>query len=91
VTLVQSRTDHGSLGRVNGTFRLVDWSLVPLGALLGGVLAEVIGIRSTLLVASAIAIAQLVLVFASPARHVRDAGDAPAGLAARTPEPVSAG
>jgi MFS family permease len=77
VTLVQSRTDPRSLGRVNGTFRLVDWSLVPVGALLGGFLAEQIGIRATLIVASAIAVAQLALVFASPSRLIRDVTDAP--------------
>jgi MFS family permease len=71
VTLIQARTDRRSLGRVTGTFRLVDWSLVPVGALLGGALAEVIGIRSTLFVASAIALVQVLLMVNSPARRIR--------------------
>jgi MFS family permease len=71
VTLIQARTDRRSLGRVTGTFRLVDWSLVPVGALLGGALAEVIGIRSTLFVASAIALVQVLLMLNSPARRIR--------------------
>lgn len=77
VTLIQARTDRRSLGRVTGTFRLVDWSLVPVGALLGGALAELIGIRPTLFVASLIALAQLLILVNSPARRIRHVEAAP--------------
>jgi hypothetical protein len=85
VTLIQARTDRRSLGRVTGTFRLVDWSLVPVGALLGGALAEVIGIRSTLFVASAIALIQVLLMLNSPARRIRHVEAAPASEAQPVP------
>lgn len=70
VTLIQGRVHRNSLGRVNGTFRLVDWGVVPIGALLGGVLAQTIGLRPTLLVAAVIAILRLLLMINSPARRI---------------------
>jgi MFS family permease len=71
VTLVQGRVNRDSLGRVNGTFRLVDWGVVPVGALLGGVLGGTIGLRPTLLVAATIAVLRLLLMINSPARRLR--------------------
>jgi hypothetical protein len=44
----QSITAVELLGRVNATTRLLAWSAVPLGALLGGALGEAIGLRPTL-------------------------------------------
>ena len=40
-------------------YRLVGWGTMPLGALLGGVLAEVLGLRATFLVAAGIALLTL--------------------------------
>lgn len=89
VTLIQGRTDRRSLGRVTGTFRLVDWSLVPVGALLGGALAEAIGIRPTLFVASLIASGQMLLMFNSPARRIRSlSGREEAGATLEAPASV---
>ncbi|HEV8489740.1 MAG TPA: MFS transporter [Candidatus Limnocylindrales bacterium] len=65
VALVQSRTDRDTLGRINGTFRLADWGVVPVGALLGGVLGETIGLRPTLFVAAGLATLRLVLLLKS--------------------------
>jgi MFS family permease len=53
VSLRQSITPVDLLGRVNATTRLFSWGALPLGALLGGVLGEAIGIRPTLMVAAA--------------------------------------
>lgn len=39
-------------GRVNATMRFLMWSVTPVGALLGGALASVIGIRETLFIAA---------------------------------------
>lgn len=43
-------TPDGLLARVRSTARLVAWGTIPVGALLGGVLADTIGARSALLV-----------------------------------------
>jgi hypothetical protein len=36
------------LGRMNATMRFLTWGVMPVGALLGGSLGEVIGVRPTL-------------------------------------------
>ena len=41
------------LGRMNATMRFVVWGVLPLGALLGGVLGSVAGLRPTLWVGAA--------------------------------------
>jgi hypothetical protein len=37
---------------MNASYRLVGWGTMPLGAALGGALAEVLGLRPTFLVAA---------------------------------------
>ena len=65
--------DH-LLGRVNATMTVVIMGLFPLGAVVGGVLGELVGLRITLLVAGAVlAVAPVVLYGAL--RHVRDVVD----------------
>jgi hypothetical protein len=57
---------------MNATMRFLVWGTMPLGALLGGVLGETIGVRETLLV-SAIGLALTWLpVFFSPLRWQRE-------------------
>ncbi|WP_423464322.1 MFS transporter [Promicromonospora sp. MS192] len=46
VTLRQELVPLGLLGRVNSVYRLVGWGLIPLGALVGGVIAHEMGVRS---------------------------------------------
>jgi len=59
VSLRQRITPDRLLGRMNASYRLVGWGTMPLGALLGGVLAEVLGLRPTFLVAAGIALLTL--------------------------------
>ena len=66
--------DH-LLGRVNATMTVLIMGLFPLGAVVGGVLGELVGLRVTLLVAGAVlAVAPVVLYGAL--RHFRDVEDA---------------
>lgn len=58
------------LGRVNATMRFLTMGLFPLGALLGGVLGEVAGVRVTLGLAGSIIVASAVPVYLA-LRHVR--------------------
>jgi MFS family permease len=59
VSLRQRITPDRLLGRMNAAYRLVGWGTMPIGALLGGVLAEWLGLRSTFLVAALVTLATL--------------------------------
>jgi MFS family permease len=53
VSLRQSIIPDEILGRVNSAYRFVGWGVIPLGALLGGVLADVFGLRAPFIVGGA--------------------------------------
>ena len=59
VSLRQRITPDRLLGRMNASYRLVGWGAMPLGAALGGVLAEALGLRGAFLVAALITFAVL--------------------------------
>ena len=59
VSLRQRITPDRLLGRMNAAYRLVGWGTMPIGALLGGVLAEWLGLRPAFLVAALITLATL--------------------------------
>jgi MFS family permease len=63
VSLRQRIVPERLLGRLNASYRLVAWGTMPLGAALGGVLAEVFGLRSVFVVTAVIALG---LVFCMP-------------------------
>ena len=48
ISLRQTITPIRMQGRMNATMRFVVWGTLPLGSLLGGVLGEVVGLRTTL-------------------------------------------
>ena len=60
------------LGRMNAAVRWVVWGTIPLGALLGGTLGSLLGVRPTLWIAFAGCWAGGWWVFFSPLRHMRD-------------------
>ena len=59
VSLRQRITPDRLLGRMNAAYRLVGWGTMPIGAALGGFLAEALGLRATFVVGAAIALATL--------------------------------
>ena len=59
VSLRQRITPDRLLGRMNASYRLVGWGTMPLGALLGGALAELLGLRPTFLVAAVVVLVTL--------------------------------
>jgi MFS family permease len=61
VSFRQRVTPDHLLGRVNAGFRLLAWGTMPLGAALGGVLGELVGLRAVFAVSAAI-VATLLLV-----------------------------
>ncbi|HYN96959.1 MAG TPA: MFS transporter [Pilimelia sp.] len=70
-TLTQSVTPRELLGRTNGALRFLTWGTMPLGALLGGWLGDLIGLRATLVVTAAGFTASLLLVLFSPVGRLR--------------------
>jgi MFS family permease len=85
VSLRQRITPDHLLGRMNATYRLFAWGVMPIGALLGGLVAEELGLRA--LFAAAAAVVFVTLVFR---RHLTEAaleaaesriGGPPAGAA----------
>ena len=59
VSLRQRITPDRLLGRMNAAYRLVGWGTMPIGAALGGFLAEALGLRATFVVGGALALATL--------------------------------
>ena len=52
VSLRQRITPDHLLGRMNATYRLFAWGVMPIGALLGGLVAEVLGLRAVFVLAA---------------------------------------
>jgi predicted MFS family arabinose efflux permease len=65
------------LGRMNATMRFVVWGVLPIGALIGGALGTVIGLRPTVWVAEIGSCVAGVWLLASPMRNMRDFPDTP--------------
>jgi MFS family permease len=71
ISLRQIITPERLQGRMTATFRFITWGVAPLGALLGGALGELIGLRPTLLVAGAGILLAALWIFFSPVRALR--------------------
>jgi Na+/melibiose symporter-like transporter len=75
-SLRQAITPAHLLGRVNAAMHLLFSGIMPLGALAGGAVAQVIGVRTTMLIgATGFLLSTLWLVF-SPVRRLRELPDA---------------
>jgi Transmembrane secretion effector len=87
VSLRQRIVPERLLGRLNASYRLVAWGTMPVGAALGGVLAEVFGLRSVFVVTAVIALG---LVFCMPqlTNAKLDAAEAEAEPPAADPGPA---
>ena len=59
VSLRQRITPDRLLGRMNASYRLVGWGTMPVGAALGGFLAEALGLRPTFVVAAVLTVTVL--------------------------------
>jgi MFS family permease len=70
VSLRQALVPERLLGRANGTMRLMNQGVVPLGAMAGGLLGEMIGLRATLIVGVAGMFVAAGWVLFSPLRGV---------------------
>ena len=77
-SLRQALTPPHLLGRVNASYRFLVWGTGPFGALFGGVLGELFGLRIALLITGLASLVVLPILFASPLPSTR-----------AVPEPVS--
>ncbi|TCC00433.1 MFS transporter [Micromonospora zingiberis] len=59
ISLRQRITPDRLLGRVNSGYRLLAWGSMPVGALVGGVLAELFGLRAVFAIMGALALTLL--------------------------------
>jgi MFS family permease len=82
VTLRQRIVPAELLGRVNSVYRMLGWGLMPVGALVGGFIAAVAGLRAPYVVAGLITVAALLAalpVLAGSASDASHAAEAPRG------------
>lgn len=84
VTLRQQMVPDHLFGRVNSVFRWVSWGAMPIGAALGGVVAQVVGLRAPYFVGAAVMLVAYVVIVV----HLRER-DIAAAIAANAPRPVS--
>jgi MFS family permease len=71
-TLFQSMTPNRMLGRATAVVRTIVWGVIPLGTLLGGVVAEVIGVREAIWVGAAGATFAALPILLSPVPRLRE-------------------
>jgi MFS family permease len=76
VSLRQRLCPEHILGRVNATMRFLMMGLFPLGALAGGVLGELVGLRPTLWISGGVIVGSTVPVYRA-LRRFRDVDDLP--------------
>jgi MFS family permease len=88
MSLRQSLIPHHLFGRVQGAYRTLVWGAIPVGALLGGVLADHIGIRPVFVVAGIGLLASSCWLAELTVRH-RDVLADPAVTAAESPLPTT--
>jgi MFS family permease len=72
VSLRQAITPAAMQSRMNATMRFIVWGTVPIGSVMGGVLATAIPVRAALVLAAVATFAAVVPVLASPLRSLRD-------------------
>jgi predicted MFS family arabinose efflux permease len=71
LSLRQTITPDHLLGRVNSVMNLLFRGIYPLGALIGGVLADAIGVRATLAIGAAGVLLSTACLVLSPVRRLR--------------------
>lgn len=75
ITIRQLVTPERLLGRMNASYRFVSYGAIPLGALLGGVVGQTIGLREGLIVGCVALLTTVVWIVLSPLPRLRDLGE----------------
>ncbi|HSL98195.1 MAG TPA: MFS transporter [Candidatus Deferrimicrobiaceae bacterium] len=71
VSLIQSTTADRVLGRVNATIHTFTTLLTLAGAIIGGVVGELLGLRTAFLIGLLGGVLSIAVVWFSPVRHIR--------------------
>jgi MFS family permease len=71
VSYRQAITPLDMQGRMNATMRFIVWGVMPIGSLVGGILASFVPLRMTILAGSIIALVAFLWVLLSPVRTLR--------------------
>jgi len=66
------------LGRVVATTTFIKYSTIPAGALLGGFLGDVVGLRTTMWIMTSVLVCRTAILLWGPIRKVRDFPSRPA-------------
>lgn len=72
VSFRQAITPLEIQGRMNATMRFIVWGTLPLGSVIGGILATFLPIRTTILIGGLVASTAFLWVLASPVRSLRE-------------------
>ena len=78
ISLRQAITPERIQGRMNSVMRFIVWGTIPLGSLVGGILASQIGLKETLIISGVGSCLPFLPVLFSPVRSVR-----------KMPEPIA--
>jgi MFS family permease len=70
-SLMAALIPHRMRARVSGLFRTVNYGVRPVGALLGGALGTLVGVRATLWIAGAGAVLGVLWLLRSPIPRLR--------------------
>jgi MFS family permease len=81
VSLRQALTPDALQGRVNATGRWINWSVIPVGSIVGGVVATAVGLRGAIVVGAVLALFALPWLILSPIRSLREMPRTPIGEA----------
>ena len=71
VSLRQAITPERMQGRMNATMRFIVWGTIPVGSILGGVLATAIGLRETIWIGAIGSFLPFLFVLFSPVRSLQ--------------------
>ena len=70
-SLMAALIPHRMRARVSGVFRTVNYGIRPIGALLGGALGTLIGVRTTLWISGVGALLGVLWLFRNPIARMR--------------------
>lgn len=78
LSLRQARVSRAIMGRVNGTFEFLEWGALPVGSIVGGLLAAGLGARAALVAAAVCGLVSAAWITTSPARRLTSLTAGPA-------------
>jgi MFS family permease len=72
VSFRQAITPLDIQGRMNATMRFIVWGTLPLGSFVGGILATLLPLRTTILIGAVVASSAFLWLLVSPVRSLRE-------------------